>query len=93
MQVVLAFAGGIAGIVSWWIIGHWLWLAGAVLLLSVIPITLLFIKPINVQLLSPVEPLSAERIIALLTRWNPLHGLRTIASGCTFLCYLAGLYI
>ena len=64
---------------------------GALFLVSVVPVTLWLIKPINDQLLDPDARLDAEAVTALLKRWNPLHWIRTLVSGIAFLCYLAGL--
>ncbi|MDA7722943.1 DUF1772 domain-containing protein [Pseudomonadales bacterium] len=40
LQIALAVAGTIAGLVAWYLSGSMLWLIGALLLASVIPITL-----------------------------------------------------
>ncbi len=65
-----------------------LWLIGAVLLVSVIPITLALIKPINDILLKPESNPESEETKDLLERWGPKHWLRTIVSGMSFLTYL-----
>ncbi len=92
MQITLAVAGFLAGIVLWYLHASYLWLAGALLLIAVIPITLIIIKPVNDILLSPNnDPDSAETEV-LLNRWGPKHWLRTIVSGTSFVIYLvAGL--
>ncbi|OED39381.1 hypothetical protein AB833_15740 [Chromatiales bacterium (ex Bugula neritina AB1)] len=47
MQIALALAGFVSGVIAWFSSGNTLWLAGAVFLVSVVPITLMLIKPIN----------------------------------------------
>ncbi len=88
MQVTLAIGGTVFGGISWYYSGLALWLVGAVLLFSVVPITLLFIKPINDQLLQPKGTLTVEDVAVLLRRWNSRHWVRSIVSGASFLCFL-----
>ena len=89
MQIGLALVGFIAGMLVWWSSSSGLfWLLGAVLLISVVPITLIFIKPINDVLLSKDNDPDSEDTQTLLMRWGPKHWLRTIVSGIAFLFYL-----
>ena len=44
MQIALAVIGTIAGLIQWYVSENLLWLVGAITLISVIPITLIFIK-------------------------------------------------
>jgi len=88
LQIALAVTGTIAGVASWYQTGGMYWIVGAILLISVVPITLLFIKPINDQLLKPDHGIESEQIVALLKQWNPRHWVRSIASFASFLCYL-----
>ncbi len=62
---------------------QWAWLVGAVVLISVIPITLVLIKPINDILLSGEIELDSQETGLLLHRWGPKHWLRTIVSVLT----------
>jgi hypothetical protein len=66
-------------------------LVGALLLISVVPITLLFIKPINDVLLSPTNDPETPVTQALLKRWGSKHWILTAVSGAAFLIYLAGI--
>ena len=61
---------------------------GALLLISVVPITLIAIKPINDILLAPDNDPDSLETGALLQRWGPKHWLRTVVSGISFLLYL-----
>ena len=53
MQVFLALVATSTGLLSWWVDGGGLWLAGSMAIFAVIPFTLIAIKPTNRQLLDP----------------------------------------
>ena len=91
LQIALAIAGTGLGLLTWHSSAQIAWLIGALFLVSVVPVTLWLIKPINDQLLDPDKTLDAEAVTALLKRWNPLHWIRTVVSGVAFLCYLTAL--
>ena len=93
MQIVLAVGGTLLGLVEWYLTDQTLWLVGALLLVSVIPITLVFIKPINDQLLEPNNDLGPDQVLALLKQWNPRHWVRSIVSGLAFAIYLVAMGI
>ena len=88
LQIVLALIGFIAGMVVWFNGAGTLWLAGSLFLISVVPITLLLIKPINDILLSSDNNPESEETKNLLLRWGPKHWIRTIVSGVAFILYL-----
>ncbi len=91
IQVLLAFLGSFAGLFQWLLgSGIW-WLFGAILLVSVIPYTLIMIKPINDKLLA--GELETEQTEQLLNRWARLHWLRSIASGIAFMLFLLASYL
>ena len=90
LQASLALIGCAAAIAAWLGGAGRLWLAAAVLLGSVVPFTLVIIKPVNDALLqggnvSPVE------LGVLLVRWGYLHWARTVASGLSFVMCLIGI--
>lgn len=91
MQIVLAVAGTIAGIAAWLMEGSQLWLVGALLLASVIPITLFVIKPINDILLNPSRDADATDTQELLQQWGPRHWIRSVVSGASFLLFLVAI--
>lgn len=91
LQVFLALAGTILGVLAWLYSQEILWLIGALFLVSVVPITIFLIKPINDQLLYPTHELKSEEVMALLKQWNPKHWIRSIASFLSFICYLLAL--
>lgn len=80
MQVSLAVAAMAAGVTCWLRTGDVLWLAGAVLIFSVIPFTLLAIMPTNKQLLDPARDLASAETRRLLDGWGKLHAVRSVAS-------------
>lgn len=89
MQAPLAVLGGIAGIVAWWLGGVAAWLVGALFIGSVVPFTLIVIKPTNAQLMTQGhDPASAETR-ALLEKWGKLHAVRSVLSLAASLIFLA----
>lgn len=91
LQILLALVGTVTGFISWFYSDNSYWLIGAIFLFSVVPITLLFIKPINDQLLHPERPLESSEVLNLLKQWNPRHWVRSIVSLVSFVCYLLAL--
>lgn len=88
LQIALALAGFLAGIAVWYQSSDNLWLLGSLLLITVVPITLLAIKPVNDILLAPDNDPDSAETGELLKRWGPKHWLRTVVSGIAFLTYL-----
>jgi uncharacterized membrane protein len=77
MQVSLALLATIAAVASWLHTGQRGWLAGAALIVAVIPYTLLFIMPTNRLLLASDPRGDVQR---LLKRWGRLHAVRSVLS-------------
>lgn len=88
MQASLAIAGALAGVLAWIGGGGIGWLAGAVLLAAVVPITLLVIFPTNRELLDPATAANLERAAVLLARWNRLHAIRSVLSLAAVVLFL-----
>ncbi|MDB4542859.1 DUF1772 domain-containing protein [bacterium] len=89
LQILMALVGFLSGIVAWYQSSDNLWLLGSLLLISVVPITLIVIKPVNdIPLAQDNDPDSAKTA-ELLQRWGPKHWLRTVVSGVSFLMYLS----
>ena len=88
MQAGLALVGSVSGLVASLGGSGIGWLVGALLLASVIPFTLVVIKPVNDKLLSPDLDPSSPEIPDLLERWARLHGVRTLASTLSFALFL-----
>jgi Domain of unknown function (DUF1772) len=90
VQAGLAVAGCIAGVLAWLRGAGRRWLVAAVLLGSVVPFTLIVIRPVNDALLLGGD-ISAIEVDALLVRWGYLHWARTVASGLAFLTCLVAI--
>ena len=92
MQAALALIGTIAALARWGAGGPPGWLLGGVLLGSVIPFTLVVIRPTNQRLLDASLPKASPEAAALLARWGWLHAVRTavgLAAFATFLVLLS----
>ena len=88
LQACLALFGCASAIWGWLSGAGALWLAVAVAIGSVIPFTLIVIKPVNDALLQNRN--AALEVAALLRRWGYLHRARTVVSGLAFLLCLVG---
>jgi hypothetical protein len=73
MQAPLALIGCILGLIAWWQTGAWQWLAGAVVLVSAWPYTLVVIRPTNNELLGTQLSNAGSRTRTLIERWGRLH--------------------
>ena len=80
MQVPLALVAGLFGIVRGIQGGGPLWLWAAMLILTVIPFTLLAIRPTNNRLLDPGRDRRSEETLQLLNTWGRLHAVRGVLS-------------
>src|SRR5260370_26967244 len=77
-QAPLAVLSCIASVLAWWLGGVASWLVGALLIGSVVPVTLVIIKPTNAQLLMQVRDLASAETRALLEKWGRLHAVRSV---------------
>jgi uncharacterized membrane protein len=91
MQAPLAIAGLVAAVGAWATGSGSTWLVGALLLGLVVPFTLVVALPVNRQLLDPAMDGDLDRAKSLLTRWNRLHGVRTVLSVVALALFLFGL--
>jgi hypothetical protein len=80
LQAPLALVGMLSGVTAWLLGSSLSWLVGGLLLGSVVPFTLIVIKPTNARLLSSSLDTGSEQARRLLTRWNALHAVRTVLS-------------
>src|SRR5215510_10728477 len=90
VQASLALVGCAAALAAWLRGAGRMWLAVGVLLGSVVPFTLLVIKPVNDALMQGGD-VSRPELGTLLVRWSYLHWARTVASGFAFLLCLVSL--
>jgi uncharacterized membrane protein len=84
MQASLAAAGLVAACLAWAQGRGVLVLAGGVLLGTVIPFTLLAVRPTNKRLLDPSLGRGSAEAATLLHRWGRLHAVRGVASSLAF---------
>jgi hypothetical protein len=77
MQASLAIAAAVTGVATWIHGEGVLWLAGGVMIFTVVPFTLLVIKPTNERLLAPGRDLTSVETRRLLERWGRLHAVRS----------------
>jgi hypothetical protein len=91
MQASLAIVGGVAGVLTWAIVGGRGYLVGALLLLAVVPFTLVVVARTNKRLLDLHASGEVAHAHELLQRWNALHAVRTALSVAAFACMLWGL--
>lgn len=90
MQASLAVTGAFLGAVVWIAGSGVAWLVGAALLGSVVPVTLVRIKPVNDALLAPGLDPEDPQVPELLRRWGQLHRVRSALGAAAFLVYLVG---
>jgi hypothetical protein len=88
MQASLAVLGGVAGALAWWKSGEGLWLAGAVVLVSNWPFTLLVIMPTNLRLMATVPDSADATTRSLLERWGQLHAVRSVLGAVATLLFV-----
>jgi hypothetical protein len=89
-QASFAAIALVAGLAVAILTHRWRWLAGAVAIGAVIPLTLIAIRPTNRRLLAP-GPLTDADAVGLLRRWGWLHAVRTALGGAGLLAFLFSL--
>ena len=88
MQAPLAVAGFLLGILAWWQTGVWLWLLGALVLVSNWPYTLLGIMPTNNKLTAIDAATAGSDSRELMQIWARLHAVRTVLGFVAVLLFL-----
>ena len=88
MQAGLALLGGILGVAAFWSSGAWLWVLGALVLLSAWPFTLIVIKPVNDALDATESAAASADTRRLVERWGSLHAGRSAIGLAATLIYL-----
>ncbi len=78
MQAPLAAIGFALGVVAWWDMQGWQWLAGALVMLANWPYTLLVMMPLNKRLMAMREADAGPATTAMIRRWGTLHAVRTV---------------
>lgn len=93
MQAGLALLSAALGLWAWFDTRNALLLAGAVLILAVVPFTLFVIMPTNKRLMAALPEEAGPELRPLLVKWGTLHWVRTLlglAATLAFLVALAG---
>lgn len=80
MQAPLALVGCLAGLGVALFGGGAIWIIAALVIGSVVPLTLIGIAPTNRRLLATGRDLGSDETRALLERWGKLHAIRTLLS-------------
>jgi hypothetical protein len=90
MQAGLALVGSVLGLAAYFRDGGWLWVLGALVLLSAWPVTLVLIKPTN-DALHAIQVTAANADTRhMVEKWGRLHALRsTVGAAATILYLLA----
>ncbi len=88
MQATLAIVSFLTGIAAAWLGGGLMWLVAAVVIGSVVPFTLIVVKPTNDALFAPDRDLASAATRALLEKWGRLHAVRSGLSLLATLLYL-----
>ncbi|MGQ0702262.1 MAG: DUF1772 domain-containing protein [Gemmatimonadales bacterium] len=91
MQASLAVIASLTGIATWIHGEGTLWLWGGLLILSVVPFTLLVIRPTNERLLDPGRDLASAETRVLLERWGRLHAIRSLVGLAACLVFVYGI--
>ncbi|HEX9820185.1 MAG TPA: DUF1772 domain-containing protein [Methylomirabilota bacterium] len=89
-QASFAAIALVSGVAAAGLTSRWAWLAGGLAVGSVIPLTLLAIRPITRRLLAP-DRLDDHETIRLLRRWGRLHAVRTTLGAAGLLAFLRAL--
>ena len=89
-QAAFAAIALVSGAATAGLTKRWPWLAGALVVGSVIPLTLVVIMPTNRRLLG-ADPLADEDALRLLRRWGRLHTARTVLGAVGLLLFLLAL--
>lgn len=88
MQASLAVIAGLLGIARAVQHGGALWAAASVLILSVVPFTLIVIRPTNNRLLDPRRDRRSKETLELLKSWGRLHLVRSVAGAGASILFL-----
>jgi hypothetical protein len=77
MQASLAVIGFVLGVLAWFTLGDWQWLAGAVLLVTNWPYTMFGIMPTNNRLMETDPSSAGPHTRTLIETWGKLHAVRS----------------
>jgi hypothetical protein len=87
MQAGLAMISAVLGAMAYWQSGDWRWLAGALIVLSNWPYTLLVIRPTNNVLHAASDQDAGRSTRTLIEWWGLLHAVRGVLGTAATLAY------
>jgi hypothetical protein len=87
MQATLATVGFVLGLLAWYDLEDWRWLAGALLLVANWPYTLLVILPLNKRLQSAAVTADAN-VRRSIEKWGKLHAIRILLGAAATASFL-----
>jgi hypothetical protein len=90
MQAPLALIGCILGLMAWRQNGAWQWFAGAMVLVSAWPYTLLVIRPTYNELSGTSVSNAGPRTRALVEKWGRLHAGRSALGVLAMMLFVWG---
>src|SRR5262245_51049410 len=88
MQAPLAIVAGLSGLARGAVGGGPVWVLAGLLILSVVPFTLVVIRPTNNQLLDRSRDRGVDETRQLLNSWARLHFVRTAVSVAASVLYV-----
>ena len=88
MQASLALLGFVLGMLAWFQLGGWQWIAGAVLLVANWPYTMFGIMPTNNKLMALDPSAAGPESRTLIETWGRLHAVRSILGALATLMFL-----
>jgi uncharacterized membrane protein len=91
MQAGLALVSALLGLWAWLDLGEPLLLAGALLILAVVPFTFLVIMPTNKPMLETSPEQAGPGIRAMLVKWGRLHWVRNLFGLASISAFVLGL--
>jgi hypothetical protein len=93
IQASLALIGGLLGLITAVISGHWVWLAPGLLMLANWPFTLIAIMPTNRRLMAMTPQQAGPESRRLIERWGRLHAVRSTLGWLAALAAIASLSV
>jgi hypothetical protein len=88
MQASLAVLGFVLGVIAWFQLGGWQWIAGALLLVANWPYTMFGIMPTNNRLMAMDPSAAGPESRRLIETWGKLHAVRSILGALATLMFL-----
>ncbi len=88
MEASLAVLGFVLGVIAWFQLGGWQWIAGALLLVANWPYTMFGIMPTNNRLMAMDPSAAGPESRRLIETWGKLHAVRSILGALATLMFL-----